>query len=253
MDFVKMEGLGNDFVVLAGPLEPSADEVSAWCDRRRGIGADGVLVVTGLNPERVRMEYWNADGSRAEICGNGLRCVARYAADRGLVSDQAFIVETDLGDYPVELMPGGRIRAMLGVPQLPEAEVVLVAGAEVRPMSMGNPHAVLFVEDAGAAPVGTLGPAIEVDAAFPKQTNVEFVEVADRGRIAVRTWERGVGETLACGTGAGAAAVVANRVGLVDEAVTVSLLGGDLDVEIGSDAVWMEGPASYVYEGRLAD
>lgn len=251
MDFVKMEGLGNDFVVAAGPLAPAAEQVARWCHRRRGIGADGVLVVTQLAPERVRMEYWNADGSRAEMCGNGLRCVARYAADRRWVSGEAFVVETDVGDYPVELRPGGRVRALLGVPRLPDPEIIEVAGTEVRPLSMGNPHAVLFVDESEAAPVTTLGPEIEKDHVFPNNTNVEFVEVAGRSRLRVRTWERGVGETLACGTGAGAAAAAAHRAGLVDEALTVELLGGELDLEITPDGVWMEGPADYVFEGRL--
>jgi diaminopimelate epimerase len=249
--FVKMEGLGNDFVVLEGPLRPGPAEIAGWCDRRRGIGADGVLVVGKINSERVRMEYWNADGGRAEMCGNGLRCVARYAYDRGWVEGRSFTVETDLGDYPVKVRKTGRVRAMLGKAEAPEQSMVVVAGAEVRPMSMGNPHAVLLVEKTAEAPVKTLGPVIEVAEQFPDRTNVEFVEVTGRDRIEVRTWERGVGETLACGTGAGAAAVVANREGLTDSALTVGLLGGDLEVEIDGDTVWMEGPATVVFEGRL--
>jgi len=253
VDFVKMEGLGNDFVVVEGPRHPTGEEIAAWCDRRRGIGADGVLVATRIDDRRVRMEYWNADGSRAEMCGNGLRCVARYAYDRDWTDGRSFTVETDLGDYPVKARKSGRVRAMLGRSVAPDPAVMSVAGAEVRPMSMGNPHAVLFVPNTREAPVKTLGPVIEVAEAFPDRTNVEFVEIKDRARIEVRTWERGVGETLACGTGAGAAAVVAHREGLADSALTVGLLGGDLDVEIDGDIVWMEGPATYVFEGRLAD
>lgn len=252
MRFVKMEGLGNDFVVLEGPLEPTASEVVAWCDRRRGIGADGVLVASRLDEGRVRMAYWNADGGRAEMCGNGLRCVARFAHDRKWTDGRSFIVQTDLGDYPVKVRKSGRVRAMLGRAGPPEDATLSVVGTEVHPMSMGNPHAVLFVENTTEAPVKTLGPVIEVAEQFPQKTNVEFVEVKDRDRIEVRTWERGVGETLACGTGAGAAAVVANRAGLTDGTLTVGLLGGDLDVEIDGDVVWMEGPATYVFEGKLS-
>ncbi|NNC93380.1 MAG: diaminopimelate epimerase [Acidimicrobiia bacterium] len=251
MKFVKMEGLGNDFVVFEGPLAPTAAEIAAWCDRRRGIGADGVLVATRLDSDRVRMEYWNADGGRAEMCGNGLRCVARFAHDRGWTDGRSFTVETDLGDHAVKVKHSGRVRALLGRVEAPEHAVMSVVGTDVHPMGMGNPHAVLFVENTTEAPVKTLGPVIEVAEQFPDRTNVEFVEVKDRTRIEVRTWERGVGETLACGTGAGAAAVVANREGLADGAITVGLLGGDLDVEIDGETVWMEGPASYVFEGQL--
>ncbi len=251
MKFVKMEGLGNDFVLLEGPLEPTTAQIEAWCDRRRGIGADGVLVATRIDSERVRMEYWNADGGRAEMCGNGLRCVARFAHDRGWTDQRSFTVQTDLGDYPVKVRKSGRVRAMLGRAEVPDGGLVSVVGTEVHPMSMGNPHAVLFVENTNEAPVKTLGPVIEVAEQFPDRTNVEFVEIKDRTRIEVRTWERGVGETLACGTGAGAAAVMANREGLADDTLTVGLLGGDLDVEIDGDVVWMEGPATYAFEGRL--
>lgn len=251
MKFVKMEGLGNDFVVLEGPLQPEPDQIAAWCDRRRGVGADGVLVVGRIDSGRVRMEYWNADGGRAEMCGNGLRCVARNAHDRGWVEGRSFTVQTDLGDYPVKVRKTGRVRAMLGTAIPPEQPVLAVAGAEVRPMSMGNPHAVLLVENTTEAPVKTLGPVIEVAEQFPDRTNVEFVAVTGRDRIEVRTWERGVGETLACGTGAGAAAVVAYREGLTDSAMTVGLLGGDLEIEIDGDTVWMEGPTTVVFEGEL--
>ena len=251
MDFVKMEGLGNDFIVLADAT-PSSDQVARWCHRRRGIGADGVLVATRLDSDRVRMEYWNADGGRVEMCGNGLRCVARFAYDRGWTKVGSFTVVSDLGDHEVEVKESGRVRAMLGHAQPPVEAVVTVAGAEVRPMSMGNPHAVLFVADTEEAPVRTLGPVIEIADAFPNRTNVEFVEVKNRRRIEVRTWERGVGETLACGTGAGSAAAVANREGHTDAALTVGLLGGDLEVEIEGDTVWMEGPATYVFAGTLS-
>ncbi|MEE9472749.1 MAG: diaminopimelate epimerase, partial [Acidimicrobiia bacterium] len=212
---------------------------------------DGVLVVSRLESGQVRMEYWNADGSRAEMCGNGLRCVARFAYDQKWTESRSFTVVTDVGDHPVEVKESGRVRAMLGRWQTPDEALIRVAGTEVRPMRLGNPHAVVFVDNTSDAPVRTLGPMIEVADEFPDRANVEFVEVKDRSRIDVRTWERGVGETLACGTGAGAAAIVANREGLTDDAITVGLVGGDLGVEIDGETVWMEGPANYVFEGRL--
>lgn len=252
MRFTKMEGLGNDFVLIEGPYEPTPGQVQAWCDRRRGVGADGVLVAAPMDRETVSMAYWNADGGRAEMCGNGLRCVARYAVDQGWTATSRLVVRTDAGDFPAEVATDGRVRALLGRAQAPEVSPIAVAGTDVRPMGMGNPHAVLLVENTSEAPVETLGPLIEVADEFPNHTNVEFVSITDRNRIEVRTWERGVGETPACGTGAGAAAVVANREGLVDQSVTVGLRGGDLSVEIDGDEVWMEGPATYVFVGELA-
>ena len=251
MKFTKMQGLGNDFVVLEGPIEPGAADIRMWCDRRTGIGADGVLAVTPLPDGTVQMDYWNADGTAAEMCGNGLRCVARLAFDRGWTDGPAFTVRTALGEYPVVVQGPDRVRALLGTAAAPASDEIDVAGTSVRPMSMGNPHAVLLVGSTREAPVKRLGPVIEVAEQFPDRTNVEFVEVVDRNRIKVRTWERGVGETLACGTGAGAAAVVAHRQGLTDAALTVDLLGGSLDIEIDGDTVWMEGPADYVFEGTV--
>jgi len=253
MKFVKMEGLGNDFVLFEGPLQPAVPEIVAWCDRRRGIGADGVLVATRLDSQRVRMEYWNADGGRAEMCGNGLRCVARFAYDRGWTDGRSFTVETDLGDHPVKAKRSGRVRALLARVEAPDQSVISVVGAEVRPMGMGNPHAVLIVENTTEAPVKTLGPVIEVAEQFPDRTNVEFVEIKDRGRIEVRTWERGVGETLACGSGACAVGVVSMLRGVVDREVRVELRGGDLTIRWEADdaSVLMTGPAAEVFTGRI--
>ena len=143
MDFVKMHGLGNDFVVISGPSEPDAGQVAAWCDRRRGVGADGVLVVTPLGDESVRMEYWNADGSPAELCGNGLRCVARYAMDEDMVSGPRFIVQTPVGERPVTVREDGTVRALLGRVGEADAGPMDVAGYHLEPIRVGNPHAVL--------------------------------------------------------------------------------------------------------------
>lgn len=251
MKFLKMEGLGNDFVVLEGPRHVSAGEVAAWCDRRLGIGADGILVVTRLGDDRVRMEYWNADGSPAEMCGNGLRCVARLAHDRGWVGSDVFTVVTAVGDR--EARVGGRVTVQVGVPEPGKEESIEVAGLTVRPISVGNPHAVVFVDDPARTPVDELGPRLGIDPIFPEGTNVEFAAVRGRGLIELRVWERGVGETLACGSGAAAAAAVAHRLGRVGPTTTVRLPGGDLEVTLDDRGAWLTGPANYVFEGEWHD
>jgi diaminopimelate epimerase len=248
MDFVKMEGLGNDFVVLAGPLSPTASQIAAWCDRRRGIGADGVLVVSD-DAGGVRMEYWNADGSAAEMCGNGLRCVARYARDRGMASEGEFVVNTAVGPRRVTVAADS-VRAEIGPVQV-GAGGVEIAGYRATRVSVGNPHAVVLVEDCYAVPVAAAGPLFETDPAFPGGVNAEFATVIDFGRIALRGWERGAGETLACGTGAVAAVAAAREGGLVGDAVVVHLPGGDLKVEIVDGIAWIEGPARTAYRGTL--
>ena len=252
MDFVKMHGLGNDFVIVPGPREVAPDEIAAWCDRRRGVGADGVLVVSPTGDgERVRMEYWNADGSPAEMCGNGLRCVARYAVDESLVGGSDFTVETAVGPRPVSVRDDGTVRALLGMVTEADAGPLDVAGYHLEPIRVGNPHAVAFVPDCYSTPVAAVGPIVEGDPHFPERTNVEFATVVAADRIALRVWERGVGETLACGSGAAATAAVAHREGRTDARVTVELPGGPLVVEVAEDGVWIEGPAEYAFRGSL--
>ena len=167
MKFLKMEGLGNDFVVLEGPRELQADEVTAWCDRRRGIGADGVLVVTPLADDRVRMEYWNADGSPAEMCGNGLRCVARLAHDRGWVTGDTFTVVTAVGEREARMGP--QVTVQVGVPEPQGEEPIELAGLVARAVDVGNPHAVVFVEDPATVAVGELGPRLGTDSISPTE------------------------------------------------------------------------------------
>jgi diaminopimelate epimerase len=251
MDFVKMEGLGNDLIVVDGPFHPDPALVAAWCDRRRGIGADGILAVAPVDDSRVRMHYWNADGSPSEMCGNGLRCVARYAFDRGMVTGPSFRVMTAVGERPVTVHPDGTVRAMLGSVRPADAEPLDLAGYVFESLSVGNPHAVAVVGDCYSVPVDAIGPIVEGDPHFPERTNVEFVTVVARDRIDVRVWERGVGETLACGTGAVAAAGLVHGRGLTDPAVTVMLPGGPLRVEIIGDEAWIEGPADFVSSGTI--
>ena len=250
MDFVKMQGAGNDFVVVEGPYAPDSEDVMRWCRRRTGIGADGVLVATALSSDRVSMRYWNADGGEAEMCGNGLRCVARYAFDRDWVDGTEFIVESAVGDHPV-IVTDGSVIAYVGEPAPFRTGTLMIGGHEVHPFAIGNPHAVLFVEDVDTAPVEELGPIIEGDALFPNQTNVEFVQVLDEGGIRVRVWERGVGETQASGTGAAASAYIAHTIRDVPVPVQVSLPGGTISVWFNEEGAWMEGSADYAFTGSV--
>lgn len=248
MKFWKMQGLGNDFVVIEGPRSVSAPEVRTWCDRRLGIGADGVLMVGALDRKRVRMDYWNADGSPAELCGNGLRCVARLAHDRGWVDGPSFTVVTAVGERQAEV--GDLVTVQIGLPEPGPRETMEIAGVTVNPVGLGNPHAVVFVDDPASVPVAELGARIGADAGFPAGCNVEFAAVRARDLIELRVWERGVGETLACGTGAAAAAAVAHRLGKVGSRTTVRVPGGDLEVKLDTEGAWLTGPARYVFEGE---
>jgi diaminopimelate epimerase len=247
MKFVKMEGLGNDFVVITGPADPYPQEIAAWCDRRRGIGADGVLEVTPVSDKRVRMRYWNADGGAAEMCGNGLRCVARYAYDNGWVEGAVFAVDTPVGPRPVQINDDGSVRVFLGKPTA--GEEIEVDGVTVHTVEIGNPHAISWVDDTNSAPVHEVGAKLETADRFPEGTNVEFATISGPNRIDVRVWERGVGETLACGTGAAATAFLAYEQGYVDAAVSMRLRGGVLLVELDDDGAWIEGPANAVFSG----
>ena len=243
-----MEGLGNDFVVVEG-IEPSTDEIIAWCDRRTGVGADGVLAVSRLTngDAALRMRYWNSDGSTATMCGNGLRCVALFGYQRGYTDGAAFVVRTDVGLNRAEVRADGRVRVELAPYAVGDA--VEIGGAEYITATVGNDHAVRFVEDATQAPVRTVGRQVAADPVFPNGTNVEFVSQTDDG-LEMRVWERGAGETMACGSGAAASVAVAHHAGLVGEATTVGLAGGPLDVELIDGIAWLIGPATEVFEGR---
>lgn len=251
MDFVKMEGLGNDFIVVEGPAAITSTEVQRWCDRRFGIGADGVLLATPLASQKVSMDYWNADGGKAEMCGNGLRCVARLAVDRGWVENAPMEIETAVGPLGAEVLEDGRVRALMGYPKRGDSDSLEIAGVTVRPVSVGNPHAVIFVDDPFTAPVSELGPRIERDPLFPEGTNVEFVKVESGNRIRMRIWERGVGETMASGTGATAAAYASALYEGAQSPVDVLLPGGSLTVEIVDAEAWVTGPANFVFSGTI--
>lgn len=245
LDFVKMQGLGNDFVVLEGPMSLVTEEIREVCDRRFGIGADGVLVITKGDP--IRMEYWNADGGTAEMCGNGLRCIARYAYDKGWAPDRNFGVQTPIGVRGVRVL-ADRIEAEMGRPSLGGARTI--GGHEYEMVDMGNPHAVRFVDDVAGIDVVDIGGSIQTE--FPGGANVEFAAVDDGG-AEMRVFERGVGETLACGTGIAAVAAVAiERLGL-ESPVTVRARGGRASVDLRDGVAWLVGPADYSFMGSVGE
>ncbi len=241
VEFTKMQGLGNDFVLLDGPEKPSTADVVRICDRHFGVGADGVLVVSPGSP--IVMDYWNADGSAAERCGTGRRCVARYAFDRGLATTSEFEVDT----------PGGSRRVRVG-DVLIEAEIgpVLIEGQETidghvyRLVDTGNPHAVRVVDDPDAIDLTVVGPLVAGEAGFDAGCNVEMI-VVKGDRVGMRVWERGVGETLACGTGMVAAAAVA--LDGADGTIRVDVPGGFAQVVIENGVAWLIGPAEYSFTG----
>lgn len=281
MEFVKVQGLGNDFLVFDEPNRPTADQIRAWCNRRTGVGADGVLVIAPVTEDRVSMRYWNADGGAAEMCGNGLRCIAKLAHQRGWVSDREFIVESAVGDHPVRVGTDA-VKAFVGIPRGYRTETLSVADQDIHPLSIGNPHAIIFVDDVDSVDVATIGSLVERAPIFPDGTNVEFVQVPvptdgddsdedpdefaglmdgtsapragsiDAQTVRARIWERGVGETDASGTGATASAYLAHKVHGVEQPVTVHLRGGELLVTFDDAGAWMEGPAEIVFEGSIA-
>ncbi len=257
--FTKMQGAGNDYVYIDCrkniPENPGclAQRVS---DRHFGIGSDGlVLILPPLNSENhARMQMFNSDGSEAEMCGNAIRCVARFVRERWNLTVQPLKIETKTGVKIIETKNGenGFLASVdMGEPIL-EGEATL-NGREFIKVSMGNPHAVTFVDSVADAPVLTEGPILEVDKEFPKKSNIEFAEFIDAKRIKMRVWERGTGETLACGTGACAAAVAAMLKKNAERILTVELLGGSLTIEWNRETnhVIMIGPAEFVFEGEF--
>ena len=269
--FWKMHGLGNDYVVIDNrdqKIEERSlgDLARALCKRRFSVGADGLLLLYKSSVADLKMRIFNPDGTEAEMCGNGIRCIAKYCYENGVVEKEEMTVETLAGVKSLQLkVRNGEVKSVrvdMGkpsferrmIPMLGEGvcidEKLEVEGETYRItcLSMGNPHCVIFVEDSDGFPVKEVGPRIESHKLFPNKVNVEFVEALDRDELKVRVWERGVGETLACGTGACAAVAAGVALGIVDRKCTVHLLGGDLQVEYG-ESMLMTGPAEKAYEG----
>lgn len=262
MRFVKMHGAGNDYVYVDCFRERVDDPpaLARWVsDRHFGIGSDGLVLI--LPPEGreadFRMRMFNADGSEAEMCGNAIRCVGKYVRESGLTLKDELGIETLAGLKVLHLQDDGASIASatvdMGIPAA-TGGFVHVAGVEAMPVSMGNPHVVLFVEDVSAARVATLGPLIECDPLFPDRTNVEFLAVQARDRLDLRVWERGTGETLACGTGACAAAVAAVLAGEASRKTEVRVPGGSLSIEWREDDghVYLTGPAEESFRGEFS-
>jgi len=272
--FIKMHGAGNDYVYVDLFRERVDDPVAlavAISDRHYGVGADGLILIGPSERADVRMRIFNADGSEAEMCGNGIRCVAKYARERGLACADDVRIETKAGIKSVRVIwGGGRIvgaRVDMGIPALERAaipmrgpadsrcvnELLSVGGHEYRVtcLSMGNPHCVIFADDLCAVPLETVGPLLERHEAFPERTNVHFVQVMGEREVRVRTWERGSGITLACGTGASAVCVAGSLTGRTARSILAHLPGGDLDIEWAEDGhVYMTGPAREVFTGE---
>jgi diaminopimelate epimerase len=270
--FTKMHGQGNDFVVFDGVRQEvrlSPGQVRAIADRHFGVGCDQLLVVEKPASEANDFRYriFNADGGEVEQCGNGARCFARFVLDQGLTTKRRIRVETASGVIQPTLEDSGRVTVDMGVPRFEPREVpflaeetrlvypLVVAGVtiEVSVLSMGNPHAVQIVESVERAPVATQGPLIEHHAAFPQRVNAGYMQPLSRSHIRLRVWERGAGETLACGTGACAAVVAGIRRGLLDREVRVSTRGGDLMIRWPGDSapVMMTGDAVAVFDGEI--
>jgi diaminopimelate epimerase len=268
--FTKMQGLGNDFVVIDAtqrPFELSAAQVRALADRRFGVGCDQVLVVERARSANADFRYriFNADGGEVEQCGNGARCFVVFVRDHGLSDKRSLAVETAGGLIHPALDPDGNVTVDMGVPRFAPSDIPFTGGTgriveplevdgatiEISALSMGNPHAVQVVPDVEAAPVTTQGPRIERHPRFPARVNAGYMQVVDRATIRLRVWERGVGETLACGTGACAAVVAGIRRGMLDARVVVHTRGGTLTIawDGGARPVTMTGPGTIVFEG----
>jgi diaminopimelate epimerase len=271
LKFTKMHGLGNDFVVLDGinqKIDLDRQQIRTLADRHFGIGCDQLLLVEEAEGTAdFRYRIFNADGGEVEQCGNGARCFVRYVHEHGLTHKNEIRIETLSGVISPKLEVNGNVTVNMGKPQFEPDEIPFIAEkleltysleiqgrlVTISAVSMGNPHAVLLVQNVDTAPVEVDGALIEVHPRFPKKVNVGFMQIVDRSRIRLRVFERGAGETLACGTGACAAVVVGIRLGLLDRQVTVSTRGGELTINWdGNDApVWMTGPAVTVFEGEI--
>lgn len=270
--FTKMQGAGNDFVVFDAVrrrIDLNPEQIRRIADRRFGVGCDQVLLVEPASQDGMDFRYriFNADGGEVEQCGNGARCLARFMRDKGLTEKDEIALETRGGVIYLRIEPDGQVTINMGSPCFEPEKVPFKASAratvydlevrgqtvQVSVLSVGNPHAVQIVPDIDRAPVATQGPLIERHPRFPERVNAGYTQIVDRTHIRLRVYERGAGETLACGTGACAAVVVGRHHGLLDECVEVSLRGGKLQVCFTRDGepVWLTGPAAVVFEGTL--
>lgn len=276
MKFTKMHGAGNDYVYVncfEETVEDPAAVAQKVSNRNFGIGSDGLILIMPSEVADVRMRMFNSDGSESEMCGNGIRCVAKYAYDHGIVTTTNITAETGAGILQLTLFPDAqnrieRVKVNMGPPRLVRSEIpmlgeeapqvvaeqltVLDRTFSITCVSMGNPHCIIYVDDVDNFPVATYGPAIENHPFFPRRTNVEFIQIISRNEVRQRTWERGAGETLACGTGASAVCVAGVLNGCTERTILNHLAGGDLELEWTSEGpVFMTGPATEVFSGDI--
>jgi diaminopimelate epimerase len=276
MKFTKMQGAGNDYVYVncfAEKLGNPAEIARKVSNRNFGIGSDGLILIMPSDKADVRMRMFNSDGSESEMCGNGIRCVAKYAYDHGIVNKKEISAETGAGILTLQLFANNRdkiekVRVNMGAPRLTRAEIPMIGdGSEkvlnaplnilhttfhITCVSMGNPHCIIFVDDVENFPVEKYGQLIENHDLFPRRTNVEFVQILSRTEVRQRTWERGAGETLACGTGASAVTAAAVLNGLTENELINHLSGGDLEMQWAEDGcIYMTGPAVEVFTGEI--
>lgn len=276
MKFTKMQGCGNDYVYINGieeKVENKAEKVPFFSDRHFGIGGDGVIFINASQKADFEMEMYNADGSRSQMCGNGIRCVGKFVYDKGLTDKRDITVESFGAVKYMTLTVGednkvSKVKVDMGEPELRAEKVPVKCDVQqavnvpieingnqyhMTCVSMGNPHAVIFVDEITDDMVWVDGKALEVDSCFPERANIEFVQVINPNHIKMRVWERGSGETFACGTGSCACVVAGALNGLTEDKVTVSLLGGDLEIEWNreNNRVYMTGPAVTVFEGEI--
>ncbi len=275
MKFTKMHGCGNDYIYVNG-FEEHVKKSESWIrqmsDRNFGIGGDGVIFINPSSIADFEMEMYNADGSRGEMCGNGIRCVAKYVYDHGMTEKQEVTIEScgkiKIASLYVEDGKVEKVRINMGEPELQASKIPVLADAEqviqasilvedqeykMTCVSMGNPHAVVFVDSVESLDLPTIGPKFECHNRFPNRINTEFVEVVDRGHVKMRVWERGSGETLACGTGCCATAVACVLSNATERSIVVELLGGNLEIEWMEETneIYMTGPATEVYSGEI--
>ncbi len=277
MKFTKMQGAGNDYVYVncfEETVENPQQMAIQVSNRNFGIGSDGLILIMPSHKADVRMRMFNSDGSESEMCGNGIRCVAKYAYDHGIVTKKEITAETGAGILTLQLVSGDdgkivKVRVNMGAPRLTRAEIPMTGDAAAKVVaeeltildrtfkitcaSMGNPHCVIFVDDVENFPVTTYGPLIENHELFPRRTNVEFVQIYSRTEVRQRTWERGAGETLACGTGSSAVMAACVLNGLTEKSILNHLSGGDLEMEWAEDGcIYMTGPAVEVFNGEIS-
>ncbi len=279
MKFTKMHGLGNDYVYMdctkSGVPDNVSDLAQFVSNRHFGVGSDGLILICASDTCDFKMKMYNADGSEAQMCGNGIRCVGKFVYDKGLTNKTNITVETLAGVKVLQLnIKNGKVETVkvdMGEPILEAIKIPVISDEKeivknlkitaldkefkFTCVSMGNPHAITIVEDVDSFDVEKYGSLLEIDKHFPEKANIEFIQIINRNTIKMRVWERGSGETMACGTGASAAAFACNLNGLVEDEVTVKLLGGDLNIKWNKEDnhIYMTGPATTVFEGELEE